>query len=554
MATVRVVYAEPVDKHEVDSLLAVFEKTDNAQRYETGNTLMQLFRSQNLTDETIIFNIYSRADSVNMLVAYWSSWFYYENEFWQAAIDWAEFSLDYIKTAGDENILSDAYHLQGLCYFRLGNFSTSAERFRLTYEIDKRRGDVSDMCNTLNCIAGTYIANNQPELAEPYIKEAIKLNSTIDEPEKMSVYLGTASEIYHQMGDDEKALLFASQGLQIERRLERKGQTGKRLSQMAAAYIGMNRLAEAKAALEEAVPLLKESRMFHSLGICENQLGDICLEEDKTKEAVLHYQTAYDVFFEQGDLYNQQRSLYGLYVSQKDCCPQEAMDALHKYSALKDSIYTTETEDRVSQYNAQYKNDMLEAEKMILQQKNRNYLIMGVLLMCVLLLVVVIIILVIRQRHQKESRQLNKHITELQEHNEQLQTWYENVLKKPNEESGDKLSEGEKEFLTKVVSVVNSEMEKGGVDADIVAKKLHLSPYQLRNRLMDMTGKSPREYILDIRMQKAVHLLETQRNLTIQEVAFRCGYADGSNFVHAFRRHYGVSPTAYRNRNKENHM
>ena len=121
-----------------------------------------------------------------------------------------------------------------------------------------------------------------------------------------------------------------------------------------------------------------------------------------------------------------------------------------------------------------------------------------------------------------------------------MQTWYENVLKRPDGALGDELSEGEKDFLTKVISVVNSEMEKGGVDADAVAKKLHLSAYQLRNRLMDMTGKSPREYILDIRMQKAVHLLETQRNLTIQEVAFQCGYADGRNFVHAFRRQYGL--------------
>lgn len=58
------------------------------------------------------------------------------------------------------------------------------------------------------------------------------------------------------------------------------------------------------------------------------------------------------------------------------------------------------------------------------------------------------------------------------------------------------------------------------------------------------TGKSPQEYLVDFRLQKAAELLAT-RNLPPGEVARQVGYSDVFNFSRMFRRRYGVSPSYY---------
>ena len=59
------------------------------------------------------------------------------------------------------------------------------------------------------------------------------------------------------------------------------------------------------------------------------------------------------------------------------------------------------------------------------------------------------------------------------------------------------------------------------------------------------TGLSPMEYLRDLRMQRAEHLLRSTF-LTIKEVGFHAGAGDISHFVRQFKRRYGATPSQYR--------
>ena len=59
------------------------------------------------------------------------------------------------------------------------------------------------------------------------------------------------------------------------------------------------------------------------------------------------------------------------------------------------------------------------------------------------------------------------------------------------------------------------------------------------------TGLSPREYILQCRFRNGCRLL-TETDLTVQQIAEQVGYEDYMAFSKAFRKKYGMSPTAYR--------
>ena len=59
-----------------------------------------------------------------------------------------------------------------------------------------------------------------------------------------------------------------------------------------------------------------------------------------------------------------------------------------------------------------------------------------------------------------------------------------------------------------------------------------------------MTGQSPVSFIKTIRMKQAAYLLLTGK-LTIAEVGYKVGYSTPSYFSSSFSAHFGMSPTAY---------
>jgi AraC-like DNA-binding protein len=79
-----------------------------------------------------------------------------------------------------------------------------------------------------------------------------------------------------------------------------------------------------------------------------------------------------------------------------------------------------------------------------------------------------------------------------------------------------------------------------------VAAVLHMSPRTLRRHLAN-EGTTLRQLIDEVRSALAAELV-TGGRLTVAEIARRLGYVEVSSFSQAFRRWYGVSPRAFRDR------
>lgn len=77
------------------------------------------------------------------------------------------------------------------------------------------------------------------------------------------------------------------------------------------------------------------------------------------------------------------------------------------------------------------------------------------------------------------------------------------------------------------------------------ARYLNISQRTLLNIFQTLLGIPTTEYIHNMKMDMAHHLLTTT-SFAIQEIAERLGYADSFSFSKSFRRHFGVSPREYR--------
>ncbi|MBU0934017.1 MAG: helix-turn-helix domain-containing protein, partial [Spirochaetes bacterium] len=60
----------------------------------------------------------------------------------------------------------------------------------------------------------------------------------------------------------------------------------------------------------------------------------------------------------------------------------------------------------------------------------------------------------------------------------------------------------------------------------------------LARRIHALTGKTPLALVQDIRIQKAVHLLQTSAQ-SVEEIAAAVGYADGVTLRNLLRRRLG---------------
>ena len=78
-----------------------------------------------------------------------------------------------------------------------------------------------------------------------------------------------------------------------------------------------------------------------------------------------------------------------------------------------------------------------------------------------------------------------------------------------------------------------------------VSKLANFSPYHFIRIFKDQTGKTPYNYLLDIKVKKACELL-IQRDNTITEVCYLCGFSNSSHFTTVFKRKIGISPSEYR--------
>ncbi|UVI33183.1 helix-turn-helix transcriptional regulator [Paenibacillus spongiae] len=83
------------------------------------------------------------------------------------------------------------------------------------------------------------------------------------------------------------------------------------------------------------------------------------------------------------------------------------------------------------------------------------------------------------------------------------------------------------------------------ITVEMMAKHAGYSESHFNTLFNAHFGVTPHQYLLDLRLQKARELLDTQE-LKLDLIAEYCGFANASHFSKAFKRRYGMSPRYYR--------
>ena len=117
------------------------------------------------------------------------------------------------------------------------------------------------------------------------------------------------------------------------------------------------------------------------------------------------------------------------------------------------------------------------------------------------------------------------------------------------EEEG--LVDGDKKFLSNLVSIIEDNLEETSLDAAFLEAKLVMSKMQLYRKLKALSNMAPAEFIKYIRLKKAAHLLQSTQ-LTVSEIFYQTGFNNQSYFFREFKKRYNYPPNEFRSRNRIN--
>ena len=79
-----------------------------------------------------------------------------------------------------------------------------------------------------------------------------------------------------------------------------------------------------------------------------------------------------------------------------------------------------------------------------------------------------------------------------------------------------------------------------------IAALVAMSPYHFARMFKQSTGFTPHQYLVRQRLTKAQELLRSSK-IAIADIGYMVGYRNPSHFTSVFRKHFKVTPKAYRN-------
>ena len=104
----------------------------------------------------------------------------------------------------------------------------------------------------------------------------------------------------------------------------------------------------------------------------------------------------------------------------------------------------------------------------------------------------------------------------------------------------------DKEMLDRAMAIIERHLDNPDFNVNIFAREMGMARTNLFTKLKAVTGQTPNDFILSIRLKKGAVMLRNNPELNITEISDRIGFSSSRYFSKCFKEIYHVSPLAYR--------
>ncbi|MDP1622424.1 MAG: tetratricopeptide repeat protein [Bacteroidales bacterium] len=335
---------------------------------------------------------------------------YYITDHHLEALKYLQESLVLSIKGGFKSQAASMYSNIGSIYTEWGDYNLGLENNIKALEIDRAIGDPVQISTDLNNIGKIYEQWGKYDEAVIYYKESLDIARSVGNQSMIAIRLNNLGIVYKAWEKYSEALNYFLQTLEIEHSQGKMEKVGRRLSYIAATYLSMEQYDKCLSYLNQASPIVKKEGLGDDLSRLYNTFGRYYLSTGDYVKAVEYFHFSQDYAIKNNLKPMQIGNLQSLAEAyEKSGNPFLALKIMKQFIVLKDSVFTTESDARLTEFQARFESEKMRLDNEMLKKdaelKWNVYLMSGIAAFTlVVILLSIILILRLKARNTKQAR------------------------------------------------------------------------------------------------------------------------------------------------------
>ena len=384
----------PAYTQTLDNLYAAYINTKESERRDTGNDLVKWLDEQGYAIDSVLYDKNLPDSDFDLKMTLALTRYLFRAEYYSEAFEAGQRLTRLSEAANDSTSLIVGYYFMGFANQRMGNMYEGLLYAQKCYDLSLARNDEEMLSSVLNNMGNIYMVNGQDSLAIVYFKQTLDIERRLGRMQNLATRLGNIASAYIKLDKAEEALPFAAEGLEIDRREGRPDKLAIRLHQIGEVYTALEDFAQARKYELEALDYFIKAESEYGQAIILNALGEIEDKLQNERQAIQYMEQALQLAESIQNNLLAERIYNNLYKVYKANNPAKALPYYERYTHLKDSIFHSDNQKQLNEFQVKYDTQQKELEvarqKVIISRQNatRTILIVGLTLTIIIILLV----------------------------------------------------------------------------------------------------------------------------------------------------------------------
>ena len=297
------------------------------------------------------------------------------------AIVYFENAIKFSEKLNDKLAWANNYYSIAYCYRATGNYDKSVDYYLKSVRLYESLKDNRRLANAFMSIAVVYSYNKDFKNTTVYHNKAEQLIKISKDSFQLCALMGDIGTLYDQRKIYDTALQYLQRAYLIASALKDESQIADCLSNIALTYKHQGKTAEALTIFEKVIIVLEKENaapdrlaaIYNNIGATNAQAGNKDLAKTAFSKSISLSLLAQTPYIEMEN-YNNLSDMYGKANNFK-----EQSFYLKKYYNIKDSLFTADSKNQLTQleadYNIEKKNiEIVKTEAEVQKQKNQRNL------------------------------------------------------------------------------------------------------------------------------------------------------------------------------------
>jgi signal transduction histidine kinase len=295
---------------------------------------------------------------------------YFEMGQYYKSIEKYNTALQFATTVKDSLAFSDIYVNLGNSWFYLGNYNESIRNYQKALSIDKALNNASNVGINLSNLGKVFEAWKESEKAIEFYRQALEISQELNDSSSMAIRLSNIGTSFMSLNQYDSSLKYLKRAYKIDSLQNRKPRLAARLDLIGLVFQRQGKYKLAETYFSNAIAIastLKNptSETIIQCNLAKNHIltGNFAIAENLIQKSL---RNSIKLGLVRTTMNNYQL-LTELY--KKTGYFEKSLRSFERYTLLKDSIFTTESQRNISEFQVLYETEKKEKEIAYLNQQ-----------------------------------------------------------------------------------------------------------------------------------------------------------------------------------------